>query len=64
MRYALEQGIYCFNVESAAELERLNDVAAALDKVAPVSLRINPDVDAQTHPYISTGLKPISLVLP
>ncbi|MDX1526761.1 MAG: diaminopimelate decarboxylase [Pseudidiomarina maritima] len=57
MRYALEQGIYCFNVESAAELERLNDVAAALDKVAPVSLRINPDVDAQTHPYISTGLK-------
>lgn len=57
MAYALEQGIYCFNVESAAELERLNDVAKAHGVVAPVSLRVNPDVDAQTHPYISTGLK-------
>ncbi len=57
MAFALEQGIFCFNVESAAELVRLNDVAASLNKVAPVSLRINPDVDAQTHPYISTGLK-------
>lgn len=57
MAYALEQGIYCFNVESAAELERLNDVAAAHGVMAPVSLRVNPDVDAQTHPYISTGLK-------
>lgn len=57
MAYALEQGIYCFNVESAAELERLNHVAAAHGVMAPVSLRVNPDVDAQTHPYISTGLK-------
>jgi len=54
---ALEVGIRCFNVESDAELERLAGIAAALDMVAPVSLRINPDVDAQTHPYISTGLK-------
>ncbi len=54
---ALETGIRCFNVESEAELERLGAIAAALDMVAPVSLRINPDVDAQTHPYISTGLK-------
>jgi len=57
MAYALEQGIYCFNVESAAELERLNLVAKAHGVMAPVSLRVNPDVDAQTHPYISTGLK-------
>jgi diaminopimelate decarboxylase len=57
MRRALEVGIGCFNVESAAELERLHDVARALDAVAPVSLRVNPDVDANTHPYISTGLK-------
>jgi len=54
---ALEAGIRCFNVESEAELERLGAIAAALDMVAPVSMRINPDVDAQTHPYISTGLK-------
>lgn len=54
---ALEIGIRCFNVESEAELERLAEIARALDVVAPVSLRINPDVDAQTHPYISTGLK-------
>lgn len=57
MRAALEAGIFCFNVESAAELERLNAVAGALGKVAPVSLRVNPNVDAKTHPYISTGLK-------
>ncbi|WP_372609771.1 diaminopimelate decarboxylase [Halomonas sp.] len=57
MARALEVGIKCFNVESRPELERLNAVAASLDKVAPVSLRINPDVDAGTHPYISTGLK-------
>ena len=56
MRRALEVGIHCFNVESAAELERLNAVALEMDMVAPVSLRVNPDVDAQTHPYISTGL--------
>lgn len=57
MRRALELGIHCFNVESEAELERLNGVAAALGRRAPVSLRVNPDVDARTHPYISTGLK-------
>ncbi|GGP49716.1 diaminopimelate decarboxylase [Shewanella saliphila] len=57
MEQALQVGIYCFNVESSAELEQLNDVAGRLGKVAPVSLRINPDVDAGTHPYISTGLK-------
>ncbi len=57
MRYALEQGIHCFNVESEAELERLNEVAAAMNCKAPVALRVNPDVDAGTHPYISTGLK-------
>ena len=57
MRAALEAGIFCFNVESDAELERLNRVATSLNKVAPVSLRVNPNVDAKTHPYISTGLK-------
>ncbi|MEO5573881.1 MAG: diaminopimelate decarboxylase, partial [Gammaproteobacteria bacterium] len=56
MHRALELGIYCFNVESAAELERLNEVAASLALRAPISLRVNPDVDARTHPYISTGL--------
>lgn len=57
MRRALEAGIKCFNVESLAELERLNQVASEMDVQAPVSIRVNPDVDAQTHPYISTGLK-------
>src|SRR3569623_2006427 len=57
LRRALEVGIHCFNVESAAEFERLNEVAAEMGKRAPVSLRVNPDVDAKTHPYISTGLK-------
>lgn len=57
MRAALSAGIFCFNVESAAELERLNAVAGEMGKVAPVSLRVNPNVDAKTHPYISTGLK-------
>ncbi|MGH1485226.1 MAG: diaminopimelate decarboxylase [Cellvibrionaceae bacterium] len=57
MQRALEAGVYCFNVESTAELTRLNEVAAAMNQQAPVSLRVNPDVDAQTHPYISTGLK-------
>jgi diaminopimelate decarboxylase len=56
MRSALAAGIRCFNVESEPELDRLDAAAAALGKVAPVSLRINPDVDARTHPYISTGL--------
>ena len=57
MRAALEAGIFCFNVESAGELERLNTVAGDMGKIAPVSLRVNPNVDAKTHPYISTGLK-------
>ena len=57
MRYALESGILCFNVESAAELARLAAVAGAMGKRAPVSFRVNPDVDARTHPYLSTGLK-------
>ncbi len=54
---ALQAGIYCFNVESASELARLNEIAGSLAKRAPVSLRVNPDVDPKTHPYISTGLK-------
>jgi diaminopimelate decarboxylase len=57
MRFALGQDILCFNVESASELDRLNRVAAMMNKVAPVSFRVNPDVDPRTHPYISTGLK-------
>jgi diaminopimelate decarboxylase len=57
LRAALNAGIFCFNVESAAELDRLNQVAGEMGKIAPVSLRVNPNVDAKTHPYISTGLK-------
>ena len=57
LRRALQVGIRCFNVESAAELEELQAVAAELGVQAPVSLRVNPDVDARTHPYISTGLR-------
>ena len=57
MRQALEAGVRCFNVESEAELDVLAEVAAAMGRRAPVSLRVNPDVDARTHPYISTGLK-------
>ena len=57
MRLALEAGIHCFNVESASELAQLDAVATGLGRRAPVSLRVNPDVDARTHPYISTGLK-------
>ncbi|QQZ41943.1 diaminopimelate decarboxylase [Pseudomonas sp. SK3(2021)] len=57
MRRALEVGVHCFNIESSDELERLQQVAAELKVRAPVSLRVNPDVDAGTHPYISTGLK-------
>jgi len=57
MARALEAGIRCFNVESGAELERLNEVAGATGCIAPVSFRVNPDVDAGTHPYISTGLR-------
>jgi diaminopimelate decarboxylase len=57
MRAALEAGIHCFNVESASELDQLSEVAGSVGRRAPVSLRVNPDVDARTHPYISTGLK-------
>lgn len=57
MQRALEVGIYCFNIESAAELILLNQVAGNLKKTAPISIRINPNVDAKTHPYIATGLK-------
>jgi diaminopimelate decarboxylase len=57
MRAALEAGILCFNAESEAELERLSGIAAQMGKTAPVSLRVNPDVDPKTHPYIATGLR-------
>lgn len=57
IKRALEVGIRCFNIESISELHRINEVAGQLGKVAPISLRVNPDVDAHTHPYISTGLK-------
>lgn len=57
IRESLLTGIFCFNVESESELHRLNEAAVAMKKVAPVALRVNPDVDPQTHPYISTGLK-------
>ncbi|MCL2075141.1 MAG: diaminopimelate decarboxylase [Betaproteobacteria bacterium] len=57
MEQALDAGIFSFNIESASELERLNRVAGRLSKIAPVSLRVNPDVDPKTHPYIATGLK-------
>ncbi len=57
MRQALAMGIFCFNVESAAELERLNDIAGQVVKRASIALRVNPDVDPKTHPYISTGLR-------
>ena len=57
MKAALEAGVKCFNVESVPELKRLSQVASDMGKKASVSLRVNPDVDAQTHPYISTGLK-------
>jgi diaminopimelate decarboxylase len=53
--YALKEGVYCFNVESEAELERINDIAGSLGFVAPVAVRVNPDVEARTHKFISTG---------
>jgi diaminopimelate decarboxylase len=64
MERALEVGIACFNVESEAELDRLNEVAGRIGRLASVSLRINPDVDAKTHPYISTGLKDSKFGIP
>jgi diaminopimelate decarboxylase len=57
INYALEQGVRCFNIESIPELERINALASERGVCAPISIRVNPDVDAQTHPYISTGLK-------
>lgn len=57
IHFALDVGIKCFNVESLPELDRINQIAEQMGKIAPISLRINPDVDAQTHPYISTGLQ-------
>lgn len=57
IEFSLNVGIHCFNVESLTELDRIHEVATRMGKTAPISLRINPDVDAQTHPYISTGLK-------
>ena len=57
LRMALQVDIFCFNIESESELDRLNEVAGTMGKKAPISLRVNPDVDAKTHPYISTGLK-------
>jgi len=57
INYALEKGVRCFNVESIPELERINAIAGERGVRAPISIRVNPDVDAQTHPYISTGLK-------
>lgn len=57
LQLALQTGIRCFNVESEPELDLLNEIAASLNLIAPISFRINPDVDAKTHPYISTGLK-------
>lgn len=57
IEFALSNSIMCFNVESPAELERINNVAKSMGKKAPISIRVNPDVDAKTHPYISTGLK-------
>jgi diaminopimelate decarboxylase len=57
IRRALEVGVHCFNIESEPELDRVNDVAREMNLQAPISIRVNPDVDAQTHPYISTGLK-------
>ena len=57
MKLGLEAGIFCFNIESIPELKRLNEVAGQCGKQAPISLRVNPNVDPKTHPYISTGLK-------
>ncbi|MDR0997341.1 MAG: diaminopimelate decarboxylase [Zoogloeaceae bacterium] len=64
MRLALDAGILCFNVESEPELLRLSAIASQMGKVAPVSFRVNPDVDPQTHPYIATGLKDAKFGIP
>ena len=57
IRMGLDADIHCFNVEAEAELQRISDIAVSESKIAPVSIRVNPDVNAETHPYISTGLK-------
>ena len=62
--FALQQGIKCFNVESISELYRIHEIAKKLGKIAPVSLRVNPDIDAKTHPYTSTGLKESKFGIP
>jgi len=64
LRAALEAGVLCFNIESEAELDRLASIAASLGKTAPVSLRVNPDVDPKTHPYIATGLRESKFGIP
>ncbi len=64
IRRALEVGIHCFNIESEVEIDLINEVAKDMDCIAPVSVRVNPDVDPQTHPYISTGLKENKFGLP
>jgi diaminopimelate decarboxylase len=64
LRQGLELGIRCFNIESASELERLSRLAASLRRIAPVSVRVNPDVDPRTHPHISTGLKETKFGVP
>lgn len=64
MRAALEAGVLCFNVESEGELDRLAAIAKSVHKIAPVSLRVNPDVDPKTHPYIATGLKESKFGIP
>lgn len=64
LRAALEAGVLCFNVESEGELERLARLASELGKVAPVSLRVNPDVDPRTHPYVATGLRESKFGIP
>lgn len=64
IRFALDHGIGCINVESEAELERVDAVAGAMGKRAPVALRVNPDIDARTHPYISTGLRESKFGIP
>src|SRR5690348_7454678 len=56
IEHAIERGIYCFNIESASELERINNIATQLKKIVNIALRINPNVDPRTHAYISTGL--------
>lgn len=64
IRYALQSGVGQFNVESGSELRRINDIAASIGKVAPVAIRVNPDINPKTHPYISTGMKKYKFGIP